>query len=405
MVGGGGGQSGYVVRRIMDGGTAVPLPVIEEGDDSDCVGGGGADEEDEEENEPEVTMQEALREVLSDARMLWTGRNDHVETVLLEGEDAQSSQSPQLQSQSQAQAQPIQSQSQSQSQSLEFHDLSWDTNDPDDLHGARVEVHVVHHQDSDSETSDLGLDISTDDLTGGMNESQLSRLGRFLRLRPAPVAHSAANVPPVDSTAPTAAPHRNARPSRPPEDLPPRIIMAGPEPETERPVEVAERVPRAQTTVPQHPELSGEDVIQEAISTMVDNYTTSARNAVTDAITNAGVSLVENVTPPLIRAGTWLSSFSSVGLLGLFTASPHPPLQILGGRAMGGGGRRLEQGRTERYLLTGLMSTLAMGALTVGGSYVTRFLTRRYVANQRKLLDNNDRGVEDDWKGKSKTSI
>jgi len=146
-------------------------------------------------------------------------------------------------------------------------------------------------------------------------------------------------------------------------------------------------------TLEEDQELEG-DIINEAISTMVNNLTTSANNAVSSTITNAAESLVERVTPPMISFGTRVSSMASVGLLGLFASSQMQPSNVFG-RSIGGGGRRLGQERAERYLITGLVSTLAMGTLSVGGAYVTRNLMRRHVAANRAQVDRDVNTVKD----------
>jgi hypothetical protein len=150
-------------------------------------------------------------------------------------------------------------------------------------------------------------------------------------------------------------------------------------------------------------EITGEDIFNQALSTMVDNYASSARDAIGDAMSNATLSFVESTSRSLIRAGTWLSSLSGVGLLGLYTASLQVSPSSSSSRILEMGGtrttttitsganRRLGQGRTERYWMTGLLSTMAVGMVTVGGAYVARFLTRRYLGrNQRALTDKKE---------------
>lgn len=123
---------------------------------------------------------------------------------------------------------------------------------------------------------------------------------------------------------------------------------------------------------------------------MINNFSSTATNTVVDTISSA----VERFTPSLIRSGTRLSSVAGVGLLGMFTSSQMQPISIMG-RSVGGGGRRLGENRTERNIVTGLLSTLVMGGLSIGSAYATRFFTRRYLVAKRSLTRDStdeDRG-------------
>jgi len=346
------GESGHVVR-ITDGQSPEPLPVIEE-----VIEDENGIDVDVDAFEEEVTVQEAFQGILETARtLIGGGTGDGIVDVVSGHEDISENISRNISRPVEATGEPYQ-------------DMSWDEHDDDELQERRVEVHVVN--DSDSETSDLGLDVSTDDFTGGMNDSQLSRLGRMLRLRPL-----------VDSTArpSSSPPPPQLRPNRPP-----RTVLAVPDIGIEHSMsDLPNAISREddEQTLDEQQELEG-DIINEAISTMVGNLTASANNAVSSTITNVAESLVESVTPSMITVGTRLSSVASVGLLGLFASSQMQPINVLG-RSVGG--RRLGQERSERYLITGLVSTLAMGTLSVGGAYVTRILMRRHIAANRAQLD------------------
>ena len=347
------GESGHVMR-IMDGQAPEPLPVIEEDiEDENGVDVYSIVEE-------EITMRDAFQGILQNARTL-IGGSGGVAVGEESGQVTPGDISRNIMmSPLEATGEPYQ-------------DMSWDESYEDELQERRIEVHVV--DDSDSETSDLGLDVSSDDFTGRMNDTQLSRLGRMLRLRPS-----------LDSAATqsTSSPPPRVIPNRPP-----RTVTALPDVEIEHSLSdlpnAISREDDDEQTWEEQQELEG-DIINEAISTMVDNLTTSANNAVSSTITNAAVSVVERVTPSMITFGTRLSSFASVGLIGLFTSSHMQPINVLG-RSVGGGGRRLGQERSERYLITGLVSTLAMGAVSFGGAYMSRFLMRRHIAANRALTD------------------
>ena len=361
------GESGHVMR-IMDGQAPEPLPVIEE-DIEDENGVVDVDSILEE----EITMQDAFQGIFQNARTLIGGsggvavveESGQVMPDVTEGDISRHIMSP-----LEASGEPYQ-------------DMSWDESYEDELQQRRIEVHVV--DDSDSETSDLGLDVSTDDFTGRMNDTQLNRLGRMLRLRPS-----------LDSAATQST---SSPPSRTIPNRPPRTVMALPDVEIEHSLSDLPNVISREDddddeqTWEEQQELEG-DIINEAISTMVDNFTTSANNAVSSTITNAAASVVESVTPSIISVGTRLSTFAGVGLIGLFTSSHMQPINVLG-RSVGGGGRRLGQERSERYLITGLVSTLAMGAVSVGGAYVSRFLMRRHIAANRALTEGNHDDTKD----------
>ena len=353
------GESGHVMR-IMDGQAPEPLPVIEE-DIEDEYGVLDVDSTLEE----EITMQDAFQGIFQNTRTL-IGRSGG---VAVREESGQVMLDIMEEDISRDIMSPLEATRES------YQDMSWDESYEDELQDRRIEVHVV--DDSDSETSDLGLDVSTDDFTGRMNDTQLNRLGRMLRL-----------LPSRDSAATQSTSYP---PSRAIRNRPPITVMALPDVETEHSlsdlpnVSLREDVDDDERTLEEQQELEG-DIIIEAISIMVDNFSTSANNAVSSTITNAAASVIESVTPSIISVGTRLSSIAGVGLIGLFTSSHMQPINVLG-RSVGGGGRRLGQERSERYLITGLVSTLAMGAFSVGGAYVSRFLMRRHIAANRALTE------------------
>ena len=334
--------SGHVMR-ITDGEEAIPLPVIQEDDETD-----------DESTGVEVTIQDAFQGILSNARNLVVGdiSND------VENDDNAENLQPDLQ------------------------DLHWGESNDSDLQGPRVEVHIV--DDSDSETSDLGIDISPDDFTGGMNDGEISRLGRFLRLTSSPSREESVEV--------------SSPPSR--RSSPPRSVQQPPGTVTARIDDIIMQSLTAESmeddeeqTLEEQQEAEG-DILNEAISTAVDNITTSSTTAISDTIASAVVSVVESVTPSLIRTGTRLSSIASVGLLGMFTSARMQPVNVLG-RSVGGGGRRLGQDRTERFIMTGLASTLVMGGMSIGGAYASRYLTRRYFASKRQLGNGDTDNIDE----------
>ena len=324
------GESGHVMR-ITEGEAPVALPVIVENES----------ESEEQDMEEEITMRDAFRGILSNARNLVSGDNA-IDTDVMNADEPQRT---------------------------DFQDLQWDDSNDTELVENRIEVHIV--DDSDSETSDLGLDVSADAFTGGMNNRDLGRLGRMLGLRqPQEVPRASRQAPasyvqPQPPTTVTAT--RDIEISHSLSDLPMNSIS---------------REEEDEVTIEEQQEAEGE-IINEAISTMVDNFTTSASVAVSDTVINTAVSVVESVTPTLIRTGSRLSSFASVGLLGMFTSSRMQPVNIMG-RTVGGGSRRLVENRTESFIFTGLVSTLVMGGISVGSAYATRFFTRRYLAAKRE---------------------
>lgn len=331
------GESGHVMR-ITDGQNPEALPVIEELDDNE-----------NDDSEEDVTMQDAFQGILNNARSLINGENNNAMSTNVNNTFDETI-------------------------GDQFNDMSWDDDIGDDLQDGRVEVHVV--DDSDSETSDLGIDVSADDFTGGMNNSQIGRLGRMLRLRAPPeeTSNISRNTPLVET------------PIRPP-----RTVTAN----TDGSIysDLPNMNSRPDVDEPILEEEEEEDIINEAISTAVNNISTNANNAISDAVANAAVSVVESVTPTLIRTGTRLTSFASVGLVGLFATSQMQPTTVFG-RSIGGGGRRLGEQRSERYLITGLLSSMAVGAFSVGGSYLTRYLVRRQFASKRETLKNNTDRVD-----------
>ena len=325
------GESGHVMR-ITDGQNPEALPVIEELDDNE-----------NDDSEEDITMQDAFQGILNNARSLINGENNNAISTNVNNTFDETI-------------------------GDQFNDMSWDDDIEDDLQDGRVEVHVVG--DSDSETSDLGIDVSADDFTGGMNNSQLSRLGRMLRLRAPPEETS--NI--SQNTQLVETPIR-----------PPRTVTANTGGSIYSDLPNMNSRPDVDEPILEEEE---EDIINEAISTAVNNISTNANNAISDAVANAAVSVVESVTPTLIRTGTRLTSFASVGLVGLFATSQMQPTTVLG-RSIGGGGRRLGEQRSERYLITGLLSSMAVGAFSVGGSYLTRYLVRRQFASKRETLKNS----------------
>lgn len=337
---GGSGQQGHVLR-ITDGEEPVVLPVIEEI--------GSSEEEDLEE---EVTMQDAVRGIIGNARAI-IGVGDNTPEINAANTD--------------------------DSQQTDFNDLHWgDSNDTDRMENTRVEVHIV--DDSDSETSDLGLDVSTDAFSGGMSDGQLSRLGRMLGLRrppseeqstpPSPPNRSRQIQLPASVTASRAIDISHSLSDLP--NLPSNDSGEGVEEEDEATIEEQQLVEG--------------DLINEAISTMFNNLTTNA----SDTIINTTVSVVESVTPTMIRTGTRLSSIASVGLLGMFASSNMQPISVMGRTVGGSSSRRLGEGRGEGLVMRGLLSTLVMGGISVGSAYATRFFTRRYLKAKRALGNGTD---------------
>lgn len=181
--------------------------------------------------------------------------------------------------------------------------------------------------------------------------------------------------PSVDSATTTRSTH--SPPSQIANDCPPRTAWATAAPGVEIECSMSD-LPNAN---------SDQQILEEqhSLEGDIDNYNNSASSAFSSTITSAVVSAVEIVTPSMIRIGSRLASLASVGLLGLFTLSHIKPVQIIE-RNVDGGGRRPSQDRSERYLITGLVSTLSIGVASVGGAHISRYLVRHHLVENRQSV-------------------
>ncbi len=284
----------------------LPLPVIEEGD--------------EEPVEPDdVTNADALRGIFDTARTLMTGEspNEYDQVAEQDMYIATSQDTSQIP------------------------DLSWDNVDSHE-----EEVHVdIQSQASDD--SDLGLDINADDMTGNLQEGQLSRIARLVGVR-----------------------HQQ----QPDTNSPPRTVTARPRPSDAQPrfsPPPIQEDSNHQQTAEEERNLENE-ILNDAVSTVVNSYYNMAVQSVTEVASN----IVDSVAPSIIRAGTRLSSLSGVGLMGIFSSRllSEYPVSVMG-RAITT--RNLSEGRAGRYAVRGLLTTLTLGVVTVGTAYLTRSAIRR----------------------------
>lgn len=141
-----------------------------------------------------------------------------------------------------------------------------------------------------------------------------------------------------------------------------------------------------------------ERILSDAISTMSQNYTSS----VSTAVANSAQRLADSLLTFSIRAGSILSSISSMGFL-LY----HPsllgytlPLAIMG-RAQGVSSsqavtRRVSQQPGERFLLTlGLFSVIGVGSVSVGIWLRARNRVRNFVSVKDEKYASDDKSFND----------
>eukprot|EP00554_Chaetoceros_debilis_P002675 CAMPEP_0194081906 /NCGR_PEP_ID=MMETSP0149-20130528/7560_1 /TAXON_ID=122233 /ORGANISM="Chaetoceros debilis, Strain MM31A-1" /LENGTH=784 /DNA_ID=CAMNT_0038763925 /DNA_START=58 /DNA_END=2409 /DNA_ORIENTATION=+ len=284
----------------------------------------------------------------------------------------------------------------------DMRDMSWDDSHDEididevcDNHSAEeVQVEVSVDLDDDSDASDLGLDIEESDFFGGMNDGQLNRLARYIRL---PFGGGGADQSnegqreelegsPIriyeterrqsqqqrqDSQTGRSSQRRPSPQLRvPPGNIPPSTVVARTRhipPLSSLPFipQVNDEDEQTIQTLEEQQEIES-DILNEAISTMINNY---ANTATTSAMSVAS-SIIETVAPTVIRLGASLSSISSIGLLGFYSSTRMNPINI--------GGRRLStNARTERNIISGLASTIVFGAFSVGTAYAARSYMRR----------------------------
>lgn len=324
--------------------TSLALPVIDEGGDEDAQSR-NVEEEDN------ITMQDAMQNLMHIARQMITGREETQRV---------------------------------HNTALDLNDLT--LNHSPNSNSNRVELEVdFSNFDSDDE-SDLGIEMDVDDMVNGMNDGQLMRLARFVGL---------SSPPPANSSAPRIVPATPSSPETPYTPIRPRIMDAAAQDEAIHAHNLSNTFQRAlnelqeesdnevesiaEQTIEEQQELEG-DIIMDAIGTMINHYTSQAADTAL-SVTN---SIAESVVPPIIRFGTRLSSISAVGLLGIYSSTMQRPLQIMG-RSFGGGGRT--RTRTEESLFTGFALTLAFGAISAGSAYVARSITRSMMKSSKSNED------------------
>jgi hypothetical protein len=216
---------------------------------------------------------------------------------------------------------------------------------------------------SEDEDSDIGIDITPDAFTGDMSEGRLTRLARVLRLPiSSPTEESSALV-------------RTRNASVIISSTPPTTVT------TRLPVTPSRPTQGTDSTTPNNEELAleqnlEEQILSEAVSTMMTNYSSAAAQSLTGLAHFA----VEAAAPTIIRTGLTISSLSGAGLLGYFSSragTTSPGDIIFGGRQ-----RSAPQGG-ERYVITGLFSTFFVGIASVGTAHLMRNRARAYLTSER----------------------
>lgn len=230
-----------------------------------------------------------------------------------------------------------------------LNDLNW-------IDDQRRNTNANHSIGSEDDDSDIGIDITPDAFTGHMSEGRLTRLARVLRLPiSSPIEESSAMVT-ISSTPPTTV-------------------------TTRRPVTLSRPTQGTDSTTPNNEELVveqnlEEQILSEAVSTMISNYSSAAAQSLTGLAHFA----VEAAAPTIIRTGLTISSLSGAGLLGYISSrsgTTSPGDIIFGGRQ-----RSAPQGG-ERYVITGLFSTFFVGIASVGTAYFMRNRARAYLTSER----------------------
>ena len=323
----------------------LTLPVIDEGNDEDIPS------RILEEDDQNVTMQDAMHNLIHTARAMITGSEEtqHIQSTV-----------------------------------HNLNDLTLDHSPNNDSNRVELEVEFSA-MDSDDE-SDLGIDMHADDMVNGMNDGQLRRLARFVGFS-SPI--------PGDSSTPRIVPATPSSPETPYTPARPRIFDRVTPSETNHANNLSNTFQRtlndlqedsddeveslAEQTIEEQQELEG-DIIMDAIGAMINHYTSQAADTAL-SVTN---SIVENIAPSIIRFGTRMSGISAIGLLGIYSSSMQRPFQIMG-RSFGG--RRNTRTRSEESLITGFAFTLAFGAISAGSAYAARSITRSMMKSSKSNED------------------
>ncbi len=315
----------------------------------------------------------------------------------------------------------------SSGEAYQYQDMSWDTQgsqfDIDDEHDddahrnervhVELTVDLASEGSNDDASSDFGLDVTEDDFVGGMNNGQLQRLAGLIRLPfqsnrddteeevteisardHVSMSRRPSTVPGHQSQIPLISSHQRPHPattdtrvqssgSNTVGSLPSTVMTSRLDPLSSlfpRIEENQDDEDQTQQTLEEQQEIEG-DILNEAISTMMDNYTNSARNAVMDVTQN----VIERIAPVIIRLGARLSSISAVGLLGIYSSSRIASPNHLMGINVSGRSLTNVNPRTERYIITGFASSLVLGAFSVGSAYIARSFVRRATAISREF--------------------
>jgi len=298
---------------------------------------------------------------------------------------------------------------------VEFQDMSWEHPGGASPSPSREEGGVENegqnenddvqsrHSDS-SDESDLGLDITSDDFTGNLPEGQLRRIARMvglgsgLRFRfglPRSEPSPSVQVPlltsaPSSSTSPTpssSTPLLTAGPSALPATVTARPMIM----DIDMPLSPSSSQDSTDSQVLEEERNLEGEIINEAVSAMMNNY----YDAAIEGITEVAANVADSVAPTIIRAGVRASSMSGLGLLGIFSsrmiAAQPAATAAMTGRVLGSGSRNLADGRAGRYAIRGLFSTLLIGLVSAGSAYLARAFIRR----QRDLILNEKKKDDD----------
>lgn len=326
----------------------VTLPVIEEEDNEEVTG------------VDEITNSDAMRAIFNTARSLFmTGINqsriddDPIAEELYDNTMQQDSH---------------------QDSNVRINDLNWENMDNNDIDEVEIQSHGSASSDA---SSDLGLDVSPDALSGNLQQNQLSRIARLVGLG------NQGRVRQDDVPAHEQPPQE--RRSQPPATVTAHSLTQDTTTSTlMNPLLSQDRTEESRLTEEEH-NLEGE-IINEAFSTVMSTYFDIA----TSSMTNMVVDLVESVAPSVIRAGVRLSSISGLGLLGMLSSQAlhYQPLNIMGRSITS---RNLSDNRTGRFVVRSLVSTLGFGMVTIGSAYLTRTAARRYRCSLRQGSDSNNK--------------
>lgn len=320
------------------------LPMIEEGND----------EESNQTEEDQVTIQDALHNVIYTARSWITGTRPDIPRDM--GRMIQG---------------PIHN----------MNDLTMNnsTNNDEDEQAnfnSALEVNILNDDDNHS---DLGIDLDPNDMTGGMNDGQLRRLARFVGF---------SSPQPMNPSTPNMIPATPSSPETPFSPIRLRVIETSSTPVNtihasnvsstafERALNALDENSSndgeigsvAEQTLEEQQELEG-DIITVGLEWMVNHYT----NQASDTILSLTSNIIEGIAPSIIRFGSRLSGISAIGLIGIYTSTLQQPFQIMGRSIVGG---RHARTRTEERISAGFTLTLALGAISAGSAYAVRNLLR-----------------------------